>query len=189
MSIFFTSDQHYFHRNVIRLSNRPFENMTEMHDKMIENYNSKVGRNDCTYFLGDFSFENDIEANKQILNRMNGKKVLIIGNHDKKPSRMMAMGFAAVFNTATLRIAQKNVMLCHYPYAPSLWKRWRLPKHSLRYMERRPPKTCDWLLHGHTHSKTRVYLPTKSIHVGVDAWNFYPVGIREVEGLSQKNSR
>ena len=159
-----------------------------MHEELIKRFNSKVGPNDSTYFLGDFAFINRVESLQELLNQLNGKKTLIIGNHDKKPSRMMAAGFDAVFNTATLRIAQKSVMLCHYPYAPAWYKRWRIPKHALRYMNRRPPRTCEWLIHGHTHNPSKMSAKGKTIHVGVDAWDYYPVSIREIEALIQRHS-
>ena len=160
-----------------------------MHEKMISNFNEKVGRYDCTYFLGDFALTNKIEEMKELLNQMNGKKVLIIGNHDSRPSKMMAAGFSGVFNSATIRIAKHNVQLSHYPYMPIWYKRWNIPKHALRYPERRPKRSDGWLMHGHIHSRSKMSAIGKTIHVGVDAWDYKPVSIREVEGLIQRHSQ
>ena len=80
--IWFTSDLHLGHRAAINMCGRPFENVEEMNEILIRNFNSCVKKNDTVYILGDFSFASPEETRK-ILEKLNGKKHLIIGNHDK----------------------------------------------------------------------------------------------------------
>lgn len=78
--IYFTADTHFGHENVIRFCNRPFSSADEMDEMLIQNWNSRVKDNDTVYILGDMFFRS---ANAEsILQRLKGKKRLIIGNHD-----------------------------------------------------------------------------------------------------------
>ena len=87
--IWFTSDPHYFHKNVIRLCNRPFENLHVMHEHMIQEWNKRVKPNEKVYVLGDFAFSG-WTLTKKILDRLNGHKILILGNHDLAAHKMLA---------------------------------------------------------------------------------------------------
>ncbi len=82
MSILFTSDTHFFHERVIQYSNRPFKDKEEMNEFMIQQWNRKVSPQDTIYHLGDFSFASK-EKTERVLQRLNGKKILVLGNHDK----------------------------------------------------------------------------------------------------------
>ena len=79
--IFLIGDCHFGHRNIIKYCNRPFANVEEMTEGLIKNWNSVVGKNDIVYVVGDFAL-----CGKQkiieIGNRLNGRKRLILGNHD-----------------------------------------------------------------------------------------------------------
>ena len=81
MNVFFTSDLHFFHKNIIRFDNRPFTSVEEMNETLIRNWNRKVKKDDLVYILGDISWGND-EETCAIFARLNGRKVLIKGNHD-----------------------------------------------------------------------------------------------------------
>lgn len=78
---FFTSDTHFFHNNIIQYCNRPFSSVDEMNEKLIENWNSVVGKNDIIWHLGDFCFGKK-ENIHEILPRLNGRINLVMGNHD-----------------------------------------------------------------------------------------------------------
>lgn len=80
---FFTSDTHFYHKNVIKYSNRPYNSIEEMHDDMIDRWNRAVGKGDLVYHLGDFSLESNPKLIDAILGRLNGKIILIRGNHDR----------------------------------------------------------------------------------------------------------
>lgn len=69
--IWFTSDQHFYHKNVIRYCNRPFKSLEEMHETLIQNWNKVVGPTDIVYILGDFAFCG-VARMKEIVSRLNG---------------------------------------------------------------------------------------------------------------------
>lgn len=82
-NIFFTSDLHFNHSNVIKWCNRPFLNVEEMNQSLIDNWNKKVSNKDIVFHLGDlfWKYYND----KQILDALNGERIYLIpGNHDSK---------------------------------------------------------------------------------------------------------
>ena len=82
-NIFFTSDTHFWHDNIIKFCNRPFNSIEEMNDTIIENWNKVVGKNDIVFHLGDFCFCGS-DKFKDIIERLNGYIYLILGNHDWK---------------------------------------------------------------------------------------------------------
>lgn len=80
--LWFTSDLHFGHRNVIRFCNRPFVDEKEMGSKLIENWNSVVRENDIVFVLGDVFWFNDSYSIKRVLNQLKGIIYIIPGNHD-----------------------------------------------------------------------------------------------------------
>ena len=81
--IFFTSDLHFGHENVIRFDNRPFNTVEEMDEEMIKRWNAKVGKGDIVYVLGDFIWKAATNEAVNIIRRLNGQIILIKGNHDR----------------------------------------------------------------------------------------------------------
>ena len=80
---FYISDPHFYHENLnTKMDNRGFESVEAMNEHMITQWNKKVRKNDEVVILGDFSIEKGEKTN-EILHRLNGKKYLIIGNHDR----------------------------------------------------------------------------------------------------------
>ena len=67
--IWYTSDLHFGHRNVIRFCERPFENEKEMGKALIENWNETVGDNDIVFVIGDTFWFNDSHSIKKVLKR------------------------------------------------------------------------------------------------------------------------
>jgi calcineurin-like phosphoesterase family protein len=88
MKEFITSDTHYFHKNIIQYSNRPFRDLNDMHFWLIDNWNYIVGKGDVVYHLGDFFFSTRPEEIDSILGQLNGKIRLIKGNHDSWLSKL-----------------------------------------------------------------------------------------------------
>lgn len=80
--VFFTSDTHFRHNNIIKYCDRPFTNVQEMDHILIQNWNKVVGKEDIVFHLGDFAFA-DKRKWRQITNFLNGEKYLIQGNHDR----------------------------------------------------------------------------------------------------------
>jgi calcineurin-like phosphoesterase family protein len=153
-----------------------------MNEELIRRYNERVKPEDTCYFLGDLSFGN-LTKTSSIVTRLNGTKILVIGNHDKlqRPA-YKKMGFFEVRDFCRVFVGNELVYLSHYPYRWGFWKRLYYSlkgnRRVLRYQDRSPVRGKGWILHGHTHFKERA--SKKAVHVGVDAWNFYPVSEEEV---------
>jgi len=81
MKVFVISDTHFNHANIIRYCNRPFSSTEEMDKTMIKNWNETVSNKDIVIHLGDFGLGNK-EYIASIISQLNGKKILIMGNHD-----------------------------------------------------------------------------------------------------------
>lgn len=178
---FFTSDTHFGHANIIRFCNRPFKNVEEMDEALIENWNQVVSEDDIVFHLGDFAFGGSSVWNS-IIPRLNGHINLIIGNHDRKNLRQGYMSyFDMVVPQLQIEIEDNSIYLNHYPFL--------CYGGSYRGV---------WQLFGHVHSgpqadgldisRLRVLLPTQ-YDVGVDNNNFTPISYREVKEKieSQKN--
>lgn len=81
MKVFIISDTHFGHENIIKYCNRPFSSVEEMDQTMIKRWNETVSNNDIVIHLGDFSFYCK-DKTREIIKQLNGKKILIMGNHD-----------------------------------------------------------------------------------------------------------
>jgi len=195
MNIWFTSDLHFWHRNVIQYCSRPFNltdtGVAEMNEIMIRNWNSKVKPEDIVYCLGDFSLA--IRPVELYTSRLMGHKILISGNHDwthpsNKKSRneekaasirkqYYEHGWNEIHNTLKIIVNGHHVNLCHLPYkgdnTDERFERYRLEDKG------------EWLFCGHVHEKWR--MKNKMINVGVDAWGGYPVHVNELAQLIQDN--
>jgi len=187
MATFLYSDPHYGHFQIIKYCNRPFTSAEEMDAELIKRYNSRVTKNDTVIWLGDCGFYKDKEEAKALLDRLNGKKILIRGNHDKKPGWMAEIGFDFVCESATILIGKNRVSLSHYPYQIKLWKRllFRLKGIKFHHHKKRLNDDGSWLIHGHTHSLEK--LKEKMINVGVEAWDYRPVPMKEIVKLMNQD--
>lgn len=169
----FWSDPHFNHRNIIEFCDRPFKDLDEMNEYLIQQYNKYVKPNQTCLWGGDCFFQKSTKPPKQIMDRLNGKKLLILGNHDDKPEKMVEYGFDYVFSTVTLEILKTKVLIAHYPYANDD------TRFDTRYLDRRPQREKGQILiHGHTHSKLKK--GKQSIHIGVDAWDYTPASMDEI---------
>lgn len=171
--IYFTSDLHFEHANIIKICNRPFNSVQEMNEAIVNNWNSVVKANDIVYILGDVMMNKDVNAVKKYIDRLNGSKVLIVGNHDYFKKRYLAAGydfFLYIKSYEELEYNKQRFILMHYPIMD-----WN---HMFR---------GSYMLHGHMHNKA-VYNyqnrqnGVKRYDVGVDANNFAPVSIDDIIG-------
>lgn len=114
--IYYIGDMHLGHANVIRHDSRPFSNVDEMNEALINNYNSIVTDKDDVYFVGDVIFKNYSYA-IELLQRLKGKKHLVIGNHDK--SNMKKKEFRDCFidckDYYDIKDGNDRVIISHYP--------------------------------------------------------------------------
>jgi len=154
--IWFTSDTHFWHNNIIGYCNRPYSRVSEMNQSLIMNWNNSVFENDDVYFLGDFAFCSKEWANNIAL-RLNGRKHMIRGNHDRKTKldAFLDMQESLILETDGFRI-----FLCHYP------------KERLEL-----PDNIDFSLHGHTHGNMGRISGDLRMDVGVDCNDYAPVSL------------
>lgn len=171
-NVWLTSDQHFGHANIIKYSDRPFYNVHEMNRTMTERWNEKIAPNDTVIHVGDLIFGKPRDLQKYN-SRLNGKKILIRGNHDRGPATFMNAGFLAVHDKLTIDIGGRPVMICHYPFFND-----KEPK--LKFAERRPEYNGNWLIHGHVHTAWKIMRERKMINVSVEAWDYYPVSLETI---------
>lgn len=113
--IFYISDLHLGHKNAIRFDNRPWPTIEAMDEGIIENWNKKVSNEDTVYILGDISWYRDAKKTATLLKRLNGKKILLKGNHDNLRSSEVAACFAEIYDYHEIKDGDYNIVLCHYP--------------------------------------------------------------------------
>lgn len=175
METWFTSDQHFWHKRICEYSNRPFSSVEEMNEALIERHNLVVKPNDRVFHLGDVGFCNSTKL-AEIVRRLNGKKYLVLGNHDLSQSAMLRAGFSIVSKEIQTRFAENEApwLLSHYPYTAD-------ERHGSKYQDLCPQDNGLWLLHGHVHELWKQ--KGRQINVGVDVWDYSPVHITAIRNL------
>ena len=176
--VYFTSDTHFNHTNIISYCQRPFKNVDEMNERIIANWNEVVGENDIIFHLGDFCLGGAAEWTR-LLERLNGKIYLIMGNHDRKNIRQVFMDrFEHVAMQMHIEVGKQRIYLNHYPFLCF----------EGGYKD-------VWQLFGHVHtrkSNTGIdagrlqYLYPTQYDVGVDNNNFAPVSFEQVKRIIGK---
>ena len=174
-NLYFTADSHFNHANIIKFCNRPFNNVEQMNETLIDNWNQVVGKDDIVFHLGDFCLGGAAEWTK-LLDRLNGKIYLILGNHDLKNFRQ---GFIQRFEHVALQmfitVDKQKMYLSHYPFLCF----------EGGYKD-------IWQLFGHVHTRKNntgidaerlQYLYPTQYDVGVDNNNFEPVSFEEVKAI------
>jgi len=180
MTVWFTSDTHWLHKNIIKYANRPWDNCDDMCADMIANWNRVVKKTDDIYHLGDVSLGSTGKT-IEILQSLNGRKHLIWGNHDSGLRKKQAFisEFEWCRNYAELKIQDKNaprgtqlLILCHYPLLT-----WNKAHHG------------SIMLHGHTHGCIDdANKSTRRLDVGVDSHNYTPISYKQVMGIMSERS-
>lgn len=101
--IFVIGDTHFWHTKIMEYCNRPFDSVEDMNEKIVENWNSVVKPEDTVYHLGDVSFAGK-DKTKELVSRLNGIKVLSMGNHDRRKTKswFRDLGFSYVIEGTLL---------------------------------------------------------------------------------------
>jgi calcineurin-like phosphoesterase family protein len=157
---FFTADEHYGHRNIIKYCNRPFNSVLEMDQEIIKRHNAVVKSTDTVIHAGDFSLSQKSVAQKYVA-QLNGSHIFLQGSHDRWLND----------NGKIHEVWEKNVeghfiVVCHY--AMRVWARSHYG---------------SWMLYGHSHGK----LPPvgKQHDIGVDNNDFYPVSFLQIKKIME----
>ena len=187
MTVWFTSDHHFGHENIIKFCDRPFSSVEEMDEEMIKRWNAVVKDTDTVYHLGDFTLFNGTAASRYFA-QLNGmiKVLRNTWHHDKrwipKHADMASeyrskTGSVVTFEPPIVVLEfpeyengsdkySQALVLCHYPLA--VWDR----KHY-----------GSWHIHGHSHGQ---FLQSGlCLDVGVDDHDFCPVPLRNVEHIME----
>lgn len=159
--IFFTSDTHWGHSNILKYCNRPFANIEEHDAELIRRWNSKVSADDEVWHLGDFAFGNQ-QRIPDIVAQLNGRIHFIFGNHDNRKVFKNFKCFETMQDVAEIKVGSDHVFLSHYAH-----RAWN---HSHR---------GSYHLFGHTHGTLPPH--ERSLDAGVDCWDFYPVTLDEIK--------
>lgn len=112
--IFYIADLHYGHANRLAFDNAPFKTVEEMNAALIERWNATVSPGDIVYVLGDMFWCKTDEA-IEVLERLNGQKFLVQGNHDRCNDSKFRKHFVKIDEYMEIKDGDRNVVLCHYP--------------------------------------------------------------------------
>ena len=172
--IYFISDIHFNHSNIIKYTNIHFNDIIEMNNAVINNWNSMIKEDDIVYHLGDFPLANDEEL-KELYSYLNGTIILIRGNHDGKSVKYYEnIGFKVLKN-APIILDEYKLVLSHTP-VPNI----KIPDGYVN-------------LHGHIHNKklnenypSKNYSTYKHINVSVDVTNFKLVNLDEINNIRSR---
>jgi calcineurin-like phosphoesterase family protein len=172
MASYFASDYHLGHANVIKYDGRPFKNVNEMDEAIIENHNSVVSDEDDFYFLGDFSFSKT--RNREYLNRLNGNKFFIKGNHDNYDMIKLYKEYGTYLGElAEVTVEGQRIVLCHY--AMRVWNK------SHRGV---------WMLYGHSHHSLPDVDTALSFDIGINGkgYDYTPLSFAQVKKIMSKKT-
>ncbi len=198
-NLFFTSDLHFGHTNIIPWRDSRWPDVSEMNEYLVERWNDIVEPGDHTVVVGDIVMGKRDE-NLPIIHRLNGTKSLVSGNHDHCSRYLWGRGekgdakhkrwletYGQYFDDViegTLMFGPFDVN--HFPYGPV--DHTNEPRH----IDQRPVDNGRPLLHGHTHSPHAITMSDKGttmINVGVDAWSWQPVPYEALLNLVDATER
>ncbi len=163
VSIYFIADTHFGHKNIIEYENRPFGNVEEMDKVLTKNWNNTVSEADTVFMLGDFSFYGK-EKTMNICKSLNGKKILVMGNHDEHtPNWYRECGFEEVSRF------------------PVIYENFWILSHEPMYVNTNMPYAN---IFGHIHSNP-IYktVSNQSACVSVERIDYRPVEFSEIKKL------
>ena len=168
MKRYVISDTHFNHSKILEYCQRPFDNVEQMNEVIINNWNKVVNEDDIVYVLGDFCFGNKTML-KEIVSSLKGRKILVLGNHDcLTKSAYYEAGFETV--TKSPIIVDGDFILSHYPLQGDLGRFYNI--------------------HGHRHKlPSEVQFSPRHFDIGVDDHNFFPHELEKVEKCLYRGSR
>ena len=176
-NVWFTSDLHFCHANVIKYDGRPYKNVEEMNESLIENWNHYIDKDDVVFYLGDLSFDRSGKQTQEIVNRLNGKIHYVLGNHDDERDIRKLGRFETISDYINLSVPDKDntrkrqgIMMMHYPILS-----WDKAHHG------------DWHLHGHSHQslvkQNPEYYKRKVLDMGCNGWDYCPVHYTDIKQI------
>jgi calcineurin-like phosphoesterase family protein len=179
MKYLFSSDYHFFHQNILKYENRPFDSIDKMNSEIIRRHNERVQKDDIFFFLGDLGFyassEKAIRGEGMpcraldLFNQMNGIKYRVRGNHDKRSNKLYVPIISILLEISGLR-----VQLIHCPEDADI-------------------ENNNLIIHGHTHGKFPTQeklngkkVPILFLNVSCEQNNYYPFTWDEIKAKWDK---
>ena len=173
--LFFTADTHFGHKNIIEYCQRPFRDVEEMNETLIDNWNGTIDKKDIVFHIGDFGMGDAADWNRT-LDRLNGRIYLVAGNHDLRAlSSGVNTRFEKVSMQMLIQVGKRKIYLNHYPFLCFSGSE----------------KEC-WQLFGHVHSNRRQstadnsrlnYLLSTQYDVGVDKNDYAPISYKQIRDI------
>ncbi len=163
MATWFTADLHFGHAKILDYCKRPFASLEAMHEQLITRYCQAVQPGDDIYILGDLAFCDPTP----FFARLPGRKHLIVGNHDRRRSKLKKLSWNWIKDVVELKLDGHQIWLSHYPHLS-----WPSSSHG------------SWHLHGHTHGDSPAGLGR--LDVGVDCWDYAPVNWETIKSILSK---
>lgn len=176
MAVFVTSDTHFNHKNILDYCpiSRPFGTVESMNDAIVSNWNTVVKPEDTVIHCGDFFMGARADI-APILERLNGKIILIRGNHDTLPRLDLYKKYnIEVKDIHYYSYKGRFFIFCHFPIANEEFMRMV-----------REDNSEVILCYGHLHDNAPTGLVDGTFHVGVDTNNLTPVSLDYIWGLSR----
>lgn len=178
--LFFTADPHFGHLNIIKYCYRPFSDENEMDRALTENWNSVVKNEDEVFILGDIAMTQNADRVYNYLRRLNGKKHVILGNHDSCLTRnreKFEKILLSITSQKTIDVDGTEIIMTHHP----------------RFTYEECFSDNVWHLFGHIHNNAVqnavCNLMPNNLNVGVDCCNYRPISFDEVKSRIQKRNR
>lgn len=160
MNVYFTSDLHFGHKNILSFGQRKHDDIFEMHEAIIDSWNNTIRKKgDIVYVLGDIAMHPDFMP---LFDRMRGRKRLVLGNHDMFHREIYELYFGKVYH---FHKSYGGIVLTHIPIHPGelLYRSWK------------------WNVHGHIHRKEQDIDDSRYFNVNIDVIGYNPISLDEVK--------
>lgn len=165
MMIYYISDTHFNHTNIIKYANRPFSSVDEMNDIMVQNWNNAIKPNDVVIHGGDVAMKNS-KFDINMIRNLNGYKILVKGNHDYSKKTMNGWGFNEIYTSFYDK--KSGIFVNHRPLINEN-DSYRVGLYT----------QCKIFLYGHIHEKIMENLQ-KSKNICVEHTNYTPISQDEI---------
>jgi len=167
-NVYFISDPHFDHVNILEYCSRPFSSVEEMNHVILNNWKSRIKSEDRVFFLGDMAYGRDSRSPRWWLSQLPGKIIYLKGSHDHG-IRPTSVGLNAEMVTDYILLNLENkhkLVLVH--------DRFTLPKEFMHNKD-------YWIIHGHNHHEAPFIDRTnRQICVCVEVTNYSPVSLNEI---------
>ncbi len=201
MTIYFTSDTHFGHLNVLEYcpDRQVFGDIDGMNAALVERWNDTVKDDDTIYHLGDFSMGPSSNVTT-FYNQLRGKKIIILGNHDRTRGKIIKRCFGEenvhkkmtitlegyifdlIHSSTTKQVIQSSIRHdCSYNKNGD-WLECACGN-KMRFFDRTLSESAIMGICGHVHQKWKVSRTGHWINVGVDVWDHAPVSLERIIGL------